>query len=489
VVEGVHEAEDVPLSNASWPHPCDRATHRGFGHDGAMASPSIDLDDLATLVGAANLLRDPEVMAGYAVDWTRRVHGAPLAVVRPGSTAEVAAVLAWADSHRVAVVPQGGNTGLVGGASAPAGQLCLQLTRLDTIGPVDALSGQVTVGAGVTLDALQRAARDAHLRFAVDLAARSAATIGGMVATNAGGLHVIRHGPMRAQVVGVEAVRADGTIIGDLRGLLKDNTGYHLPSLLCGSEGTLAVVTRVRVQLVAPDAEQSVALLAFSDATSAIIAATALRRGFADVSAIELVHANGVDLVCRSFDLAPPFDPPAPVLLLVEASGPAGVVERFAAAVDKVDGVRDAKVADDPERSAALWRYRERHTEAIALLGVTHKLDVTLPLGRLARFLDDVRALVASERPTAAVWLFGHAGDGNVHVNITGVDADDDDIDAHVLGLVASSGGSISAEHGIGRTKRAFLHLNRTDGEIDTMRAIKHAFDPHGTLSPGVLLP
>jgi FAD/FMN-containing dehydrogenase len=454
-----------------------------------MGEATIDLDEVVALVGAANVLRDPAVIAGYAIDWTRRVHGAPLAVVRPGSTAEVAAVLAWADARGVAVVPQGGNTGLVGGAIAPAGQLCLQLTRLDEIGPVDPLAAQVTVGAGVTLDALQRAARDAGLRFAVDLAARSAATIGGMVATNAGGLHVIRHGPMRAQVVGVEAVRADGSVIGDLRGLLKDNTGYHLPSLLCGSEGTLAVITRVRVQLVAPDEERAVALLAFDDADHAITAATTLRRSLTGVSAIELVHADGVALVCSSFDLAPPFDPPAAVLLLVEAGGPAGVIERFATAVEALDGVRDAKVADDPERAASLWRYRERHTEAIALLGVTHKLDVTLPLAGLARFLDEVRALVARERPHAAVWLFGHAGDGNVHVNITGVAADDDRIDALVLELVARSGGSISAEHGIGRTKRAFLHLNRSEAEIRTMRAVKRAFDEHGTLSPGVLLP
>jgi FAD/FMN-containing dehydrogenase len=443
---------------------------------------------LGAIVGEAHVLHDPEVTAAYAIDWTRRVRGEPLAVVRPGSTDEVAAVLRWAAAHGVAVVPQGGNTGLVAGAIAPAGQLCLQLTRLDAIGPVDPVAAQVTVGAGVTLEALQRAASAAGLRFPVDLAARSAATVGGMVATNAGGLHVIRHGPMRANVVGVEAVRTDGTVIGDLRGLLKDNTGYHWPSLLCGSEGTLAVVTQVRVQLVAPDAEQVVALLAFADAAVAVDAAASLRHRLPGVSAIELVRRDGVALVCESFGLPAPFDPPAPVVLLVEAEGDAGVLERFAAAVEATPGVRDVKVADDPERRRALWAYRERHTEAIALLGTTHKLDVTLPLRGLAAFMDDVRALIARERPEAAVWLFGHAGDGNVHVNITGLDADDD-IDAAVLGLVARSGGSISAEHGIGRTKRAFLHLNRTPSELAAMRAVKRALDPTLTLSPGVLLP
>ena len=187
-----------------------------MGHDEHMEAGPVDFRAVEDIVGAANVLRDPDVIAGFAIDWTRRVQGAPAAVVRPRSTAEVAAVLAWAYEKSITIVPQGGNTGLVGGAIASQGQVCMQLTRLDTIEPVDVVSGQVTVGAGVTLDALQRVAREAGLRFAVDLAARSAATVGGMVATNAGGLHVIRHGPMRAQVVGVEAVRADGAVIGDL---------------------------------------------------------------------------------------------------------------------------------------------------------------------------------------------------------------------------------------------------------------------------------
>ena len=460
-----------------------------MGNDEHMEAAQVDFRAVEAIVGAANVLRDPDLIAGFAIDWTRRVQGAPAAVVRPRSTAEVAAVLAWAYEKLIAIVPQGGNTGLVGGAIASRGQVCMQLTRLDTIEPVDVVSGQVTVGAGVTLDALQRAARDAGLRFGVDLAARTAATVGGMVATNAGGLHVIRHGPMRAQVVGVEAVRADGAVIGDLRGLVKDNTGYHLPSLLCGSEGTLAVITRVRVRLVAPDADCVVALFAFADVDRAVRAAAALRRALADISAIELMCADGIALVCDVFGLGLPFDPPTPVVLLVEAGGSEGILQRFAVAADALDDVLDVKVADDPVRMAALWQYRERHTEAIATRGPTHKLDVTLPLGVLAAFIEDVRALVHRARPTAAIWLFGHAGDGNVHVNVTGVAPDDDPLDALVFELVARWGGSISAEHGIGRTKRAYLHLNRTPAEISTMRAIKRAFDERGILNPDVLLP
>jgi FAD/FMN-containing dehydrogenase len=365
----------------------------------------------------------------------------------------------------------------------------LSSTRIDTIGPIDPLTGQVTVGAGATLADLQRAAQRANLQFGVDLAARDSATIGGMVATNAGGLNVVRHGPMRAQLVGVTAVRSTGDTIGDVRGLLKDNTGYHWPSILCGSEGTLAIITDARVRLVARPSDVAVALFAFDDAGDAVAAAATMRRDFADVHAIELVTAAGVALVCESLSLAPPFPRPAPFVLLVEGAGPPGVVDRLAAVAESLANVHDSAVAIDPEPRAALWRYREAHTESIARLGPVHKLDVTLPLPALADFLGDVRAAVSHARPDASVWLFGHAGDGNVHVNITGVGAHDDAIDELVLRLVAERGGSISAEHGIGRAKLAHLHLNRTEAEIDAMRAIKRALDPTGILNPGVLIP
>jgi FAD/FMN-containing dehydrogenase len=310
-----------------------------------------------------------------------------------------------------------------------------------------------------------------------------------MVATNAGGLHVIRYGPMRAQLVGIEAVRSTGGIVGDLRGLAKDNTGYHWPSLLCGSEGTLAVVTQTRLRLVLPPPDRAVALLAFADAHTAIAAAGQLPRACADLDAVEIVTADGVQLVCTTLGLTPPFAMPAPVVLLVEVAGAPGAVDRLGEVVAEVPGVLDAAVAVEPERRAALWRYREAHTEAIARLGPVHKLDVTLPAPALAAFMHDVRALVGGLRPAATVWLFGHAGDGNIHVNITGADPDDDALDGAVLELVAARGGSISAEHGIGRAKLAFLHLNRTAAEIDAMRAVKRAFDPAGILNPGVLVP
>ena len=463
-----------------------------MGNTDAMPRPPLSGTAVAQLrksVGPAHVIDDPELVRGYTQDWTGRLHGSSAAVVRPANTAEVAEVLRICAEHGLAVVPQGGNTGLVGGSIAFDGAITVSSTRIDSIGPIDALTGQVTVGAGASLAALQAAAQRAGLQFGVDLAARDSATVGGMAATNAGGLNVVRHGPMRAQLVGTTAVRSTGDVIGDVRGLLKDNTGYHWPSILCGSEGTLAIITDVRVQLVARDVDVAVALFAFDDAADAVDAAAIMRRDFSDVHAIELVTEAGITLVCDALSIAPPFPEPARFVLLVEGAGPPGVVDRLAAVAESLARVRDSAVAIDPEPRAALWRYREAHTESIARLGPVHKLDVTLPLPALAAFLADVRVAVGRVRPDAAVWLFGHAGDGNVHVNITGVDPDDDDVDELVLRLVAERGGSISAEHGIGRAKLAHLHLNRTPAEIDAMRALKRALDPSGILNPGVLIP
>jgi FAD/FMN-containing dehydrogenase len=463
-----------------------------MGNDGTVRATGLPPELrqlLVEAVGPTNVLADADVVAGFTQDWTGRLHGDTAAVVRPADADQVAAVLTACAAHGHAVVPQGGNTGLVGGSIAFDGAITLSTARMATVHPVDELGATVRAEAGATLAAVHAAARAAGFAFGVDLAARDSATVGGMVATNAGGLHVIHHGPMRHQLVGVRAVCSTGDAVGDLRGLHKDNTGYHWPSILCGSEGTLAVVTEVQLHLVAPPADVAVALFAFATADDAVAAAAQLRRTFADVHAIELVTRRGVELVCSAQGISPPFPDPAPFLLLAEGAGAPGVVDRLADAAGSLAAVLDSAVAVDPEPRAALWRYREAHTESIGRLGPVHKLDVTLPLGTLASFLGDVTPTVHALRPDAAVWLFGHAGDGNVHVNITGTAPDDHDVDEVVLELVAARGGSISAEHGIGRAKLPFLHLNRTAADIAAMRAVKGALDPAGILNPGVLLP
>ena len=444
---------------------------------------------LCQIVGDEHVLTDPDITSSYVRDWTGRYVGHTPAVLRPADTAQVAACVATCAKHGVRVTLQGGNTGLVGGGVPLGGEMLLSLRRLDHIGAVDVAAQQITVGAGVTLATVQRTARDAGLSFGVDLGARDSATLGGMAATNAGGLHLLRYGGMREQVMGYEAVLSDGRIVSHLDGLLKDNTGYDLGKLLCGSEGTLAVITALRLRLVARLDARVVALLAFADADAALHAASVLRRQVHSVEAIELFLHEGLTLVCDALGVARPFAADHPVLVLVECAAHRDPTDELAEVVARLDGLADAAVASEPGPRAALWRLREGHPEAINTLGAPHKLDVTLPAHRLGHFMRTVSGVIAGIDPSARTWLFGHAADGNIHVNITGPQPDDERTDEAVLRYVASLGGSISAEHGIGTAKRDLLHLNRSDIELSVFRAMKAALDPTATLNPAVLLP
>jgi FAD/FMN-containing dehydrogenase len=442
---------------------------------------------LADVVGGPHLLTDPEVTVSYAADWTGRFRGATPAVVRPGSTSEVAEVVRLCRTHGTAVVAQGGNTGMVGGGVPLHGEVVLSLRRLDDAGPVDGAAGQLTARAGCTLASVQAAAAAAGWTYGVDLGGRDSATIGGNVATNAGGLRVLRYGDTRAQVLGVEAVLGTGAVVSHLGGLVKDNTGYPLHALLCGSEGTLAVVTAARLRLVPAAPARVVAILGMASAAAAVAAAQQLRRTLPSLSAAELMLDPGVALVGRVLGMAPPLGRPHAAYLLVEASGQTDPTPALSDAVACLDGMEDAAVAVEPVRAAALWRFREGHTEAINSIGPPHKLDTTLPAGVLAETVERIPAVVAAVAPGAAVWLFGHVGDGNVHVNVTGVDPDDERVDDAVFRVVAEAGGSISAEHGIGTAKRRWLPLNRSPSELEAFAAIKRALDPDGILNPHVL--
>jgi FAD/FMN-containing dehydrogenase len=436
------------------------------------------------VVGGAHVLRG-DLTAGFVHDWTGRFVGETPAVIRPADTGEVAAVVRLCTEAGVAVVPQGGNTGLVAGSVPLEGELVVSLRRLTALGPVDLAAGQVTAGAGVTLGALQQHAARSGLRYAVDLAARDSATVGGMVATNAGGVHVIAHGPTRAQLRGLEAVLADGSVVSRLGGLEKDNTGYDLASLLCGSEGTLGVVTAARLRLIPAPRHTVVALVGLPSLETAVGLATDL-RATAGLEAVEVFFADGLALVCERFGWPRPLEGEHAVYLVVESAGPDDPTDALAAVLAACDEVA---VATDAARRDELWRYREAHTEAIGTLGAPHKLDVAVPVGRLPMFAAEVRARVGALAPDASCWLFGHLLDGNLHVNVTGLAPDDERVDDAVLSLVAEHGGSISAEHGIGRAKRRWLPLTRSAEEVAAFRVIKRALDPRGCLNPGVLLP
>jgi FAD/FMN-containing dehydrogenase len=459
---------------------------------GVVTLPPELVSTLVEAVGPTHVLTGADETAGWTVDWTGRFVGRTPAVVRPGSVDEVAAVLRACAAEGVGVVPQGGNTGLVGGSVPLEGEVVLSLRRLDAVGQVDHAAGQVTAGAGVTIAGLDRRARAAGLAYGVDFAARDSATVGGSIATNAGGVRFCRHGGTRQQLLGVEAVLGDGSIISHLVGLEKDNTGYDLAGLLCGSEGTLGVVTAARLRLVARADERVVALLAFDGPDAIALAIDAvrwLRRALGAIDAAELFLHDGLALAVEMFGLSGPFTAPHAAYLLVERADAEDPTAALAAAVDGLDGVADVAVATDARRRADLWRYREAHTEAINALGVPHKLDVTLPVGTLAGFVAQVGPAVAAVAAGARTYLFGHAADGNVHVNVVGPPIDDDRVDDVVLSLVIELGGSISAEHGIGTAKKAWLHRSRSSAELAAMRALKQALDPTGILNPNVLLP
>jgi FAD/FMN-containing dehydrogenase len=460
-----------------------------------MSPDASDLvDALRRAAGPAQVLTDADLRAGYETDWTRRWHGDATAVVRPETTEALAALLAACGEAGAAVIPQGGNTGLVGGsvprAAATGPQVLLSLARLRDLDPVDTAVGEVTAAAGVTLGELQAHARTAGYAFGVDLGARESATIGGMIATNAGGVHAFRHGPMRAQLIGIEAVLADGSLVRRLPGLVKDNTGYHLPSLLAGSEGTLAVVTRARLRLVALLPRRAAALLAVEGADEAAGLAGALRRRLPGLLAAELFFDDGMELVLRHAGGRRPFAEPHPAYLLVEADGQTDPTPELAAAIEAAGAtVRDAVVATDEPGRERLWRLRERHTESVNAEGIPHKLDVAVPVGRLGAYARSVRDAITAAAPGARTFLYGHVLDGNLHVNVVGPPPDDEAVDAAVLQLAIEMGGTVSAEHGIGVAKVRWLVADRGPTDVAAMRAIKHALDPDGILNPGVLFP
>ena len=453
---------------------------------------------LGRVVGPAHVLAEPALIAPYTVDWTRRWQGPAALVVRPATTEAVTAVVRLCADAGTGLVVQGGNTGLVGGGVPPGESqerplVLVSLRRLNDLSPVDEAAGQVTAGAGVTLAGLQEhvGATSTGWAFGVDLAARDSATVGGMAATNAGGIHVVRYGGMREQVAGVEAVLASGAVVTHLQGLSKDNTGYDLSGLFVGSEGTLGVITRVRLRLVPSWPVRVTALLGLTDTGQAIDVVSRLRRQVPSLEATEIFYPDGLDLVCAHTGLSPPLARRFGAYLLVESAGSDdGVMEDLAGFVLRLglDDDASAVAADGPARGQ-LWSYRERHTEVVNTLGVPHKLDVTLPLERLAAFEMAVRQRAVAVAPGATVVIWGHLGDGNLHVNVVGPPPDDDTVDDAVLKLAAGMGGSISAEHGIGRAKVRWLTLNRSAAEIEVMRTIKTSLDPAGLLNPGVLLP
>lgn len=414
------------------------------------------LADLTAVVEESHVVTDPDLVATFTTDWTRRFSGSALAVCSPSNASEVAGILGVCADHGVPVVPQGGNTGLVGGSvPGDAPSVILSTRRLTEIEPVDVVGREVTVGAGTTIADLHAVAREAGLSYGVDLSSRDSATVGGTIATDAGGVRVCAFGTTRAQVLGIEAVLADGTIVNRLRGPLKDSGGYDLTQVLTASEGTLAVITAARLRLVDPlPAERVTALVPVQDLGDAV---TLIRPN--------LLAAEYIESAVMGLTGGPTSSPAWVLLEAVDLEVPDNAI----GASDSADRTR-------------IWEWREAATEAVSRLGVPTKLDVALPLRELAAFRSALADICSSE----SLFVWGHLAEGNLHVNVIGGSAED--LTDHILRLVAKHHGAISSEHGIGRAKRDWLSLTRTPNELAVMAHIKNAFDPNGLLNPGVLL-
>jgi FAD/FMN-containing dehydrogenase len=444
------------------------------------------------VVGAAHVLVDADQRAGHEVDWTGRYRGTALAVARPGSTAEVAAVLQACLDHGAAIVPQGGNTGLVGGSvprpTLDTPQVVLSTRRLDDLGPVDTEAMQVTLGAGVTLARWREHARSVGLDAPIDFAARDSATIGGAIATNAGGSRVVRFGTMRAQVRGIEAVTVEGHVIGSLAGLPKETVGLHLPSFLAGSEGTLAVVTAARLQLVPWYRHTVTAMVATAGLPEAVALLGRLRHGVPALDAVELILPEALGLVAEHLGSTPPVSVgPDGAVLVIDVADHRDPTEQLTAAIAEAPEVLDAAVTGEGPAREHLLAFRDRITEAINARGVPFKLDVAVPVDRLGELLTVARAAVAAQAG-AQLLPFGHLAEGNVHLNVLGA-TDPERLAAEVLPAVAAMGGTISAEHGVGVAKTRWLHLVRSPAELALAAAVRRAFDPEHLLNPGVLEP
>ncbi len=460
---------------------------------------------LRDIVGPAQVLSNGDLSA-WELDWRRRWRGKALAVVRPGSTEEVAAVVRVCAACGTAIVPQGGNTGLVGGGvpDASGTQVLLSLQRMHRVREIDTANLTLTADAGCVLQAVQEAARAQGLLFPLSLAAEGSCTLGGNLATNAGGTQVLRWGNARDLCLGLEVVTAQGEVWSGLSGLRKDNTGYDLRDLFVGSEGTLGIITAATMKLAPLPAATTTALAACATLADCVaLLGLARQRLGAGLTGFEAMGRFALDLVVRHFPALPNPLPAAPWTVLLEQSdteGEAQARERFEAllgAALEAGIVSDAVVAESLAQSQALWHVRESIPLAQAEEGVNIKHDISVPVSRIPAFVDETDAALQRHLPGIRLVNFGHLGDGNLHYNVqapAGVDGrrflDEQEhaVNRIVFDAVAACGGSFSAEHGIGALKRDELAARKSPVALKLMRGIKAALDPQGLLNPGRML-
>jgi len=458
---------------------------------------------LAAIVGAPHVLTAAADTAPYCTDWRGRYAGSALCVVRPGNTAEVAAVVKACTAAGVAIVPQGGNTGLCGGATPTRGEVVVSLARLNRVRAIDPANNTLTVEAGCTLAAVHEAAAAAGRLFPLSLAAEGTATIGGNLSTNAGGVQVLRYGNARELCLGLEVVLPDGQVWDGLRGLRKDNTGYDMKHLFIGAEGTLGLITAAVLKLFSRPRQTATAWAAVVDPAAAVALLTRLREHIGGrVTAFELVARPALDLVLKNIPGSrDPLAGRPPWQVLIELSDTmdfdlAAPLEGVLASAMEDGAVSDAAIGQSEAQARALWALRENISEAQKIEGVSIKHDISLPVSRIAEFIARADAALEAAFPHVRIVCFGHVGDGNLHYNQSKSAAQDnaafiaqtDAVNRIVHDLVHELGGSISAEHGIGQLKRDEILRYKSATEIAMMRAVKQALDPRGLMNPGKVL-
>jgi FAD/FMN-containing dehydrogenase len=460
------------------------------------------IDELRALLGANQVLTEGDLSA-WELDWRRRWRGRALAVVRPGTSAEVAAVVRACARHGASLVPQGGNTGLVGGGvpDASGTQVLMSLTRLNRVRSIDRANLTMTVEAGAVLQSVQQAAADAGLLFPLSLAAEGSCTIGGNLATNAGGTQVLRYGNARELCLGLEVVTAQGELWEGLSGLRKDNTGYDLRDLFIGSEGTLGIITAATLKLFPQPAASLTAMASCTDLTQCIaLLGLAQARLGAGLTGFEVMNEFSLALVRRHFpQLAQPLaaSPWTVLLEYADADGESSARERFEslleAALDQ-GLIGDAAIAESLAQSATLWHLREAIPLAQSEEGLNVKHDIALPVSAIPGFCERTDAALRTAIPGVRLVNFGHLGDGNLHYNVQcpeGREAADflatheSAINRIVYDAVQGCGGSFSAEHGVGALKRHEMDERKSPVALALMRSIKQALDPQGRLNPG----
>ncbi|WCM94978.1 FAD-binding oxidoreductase [Acidovorax sp. NCPPB 2350] len=461
------------------------------------APPAIDAvaRALEEVLGPSRIVRDPQRLAAHAGDWSEAPHHAPALVVYPKTPQEVADVLARCTRLGQPVAVQGGLTGLAGGATPARGEIALSLARLDAIEELDTLGGTVCVQAGVVLEELQRRVEREDWSFPLDLGARGSCQVGGNAATNAGGNRVIRFGTMRDMVLGIEVALPDGRLLSMLNRVTKNTTGVDLKHLFIGSEGTLGVITRLILKLSPKPGAASTALCALPSFEAATRLLRHLRRALPSLSAFEVMWSDFLEAATRTASLRPPFGGPHPVYVLVETLGLDDRLEREAlerelgTALESGD-VADVIVAQSVEDARRLWAYREAVGELLGALKPFAAFDVGIPMARMETFVEAVGDELRGSFPTQQHLFFGHIGDGNLHV-LSGPHGTPESlhrVERVVYAATGRAGGSISAEHGIGVVKKAFLDRSRSPQEIGLMRELKSLLDPAGILNAGRIL-